>query len=212
MTHVGFTSIAMVLALTVASCADPERERLKATTKATYDTATGKLTELTSDANKNGRIDTWTEMDGARPVRSRIDTNEDGKIDRWEYYDQNGRLTKVGLSRRNGDKPDAWAYSTPDGKIARVEVSSTADEQHIDRWELYDAAGALTRIEEDTNHDGRPDKWERYETGALATAEFDQNGDGRPDRRLTYRDAELVLIETAPDASGTYTRKVQPGR
>ncbi len=206
------SSIAIGLALTVAACADPERERLKATTKATYDTATGKLTELTSDANKNGRIDTWTEMDGARPVRSRIDTNEDGKIDRWEYYDQNGRLTRVGLSRRNGDQPDAWAYSTADGKIERVEVSSTADEQHIDRWEFYDSSGVLMRVEEDTNHDGRRDKWERYENGTVATAEFDENGDGRPDRRLTYRDAELVLIETAPDASGTYTRKVQPGR
>jgi hypothetical protein len=212
MTQAGFTSIAMVLALTVVACADPERERLKTTTKATYDTATGKLTELTSDANKNGRIDTWTEMDGARPVRSRIDTNEDGTIDRWEYYDQNGHLTKVGLSRRNGDKPDAWAYSTADGKIARIEVSSTADERHIDRWEFYDAAAALARVEEDTNHDGRADKWERYENGAVATAEFDENGDGRPDRRLTYRDAELVLIETAPDASGAYRRKVQPGR
>jgi hypothetical protein len=188
MTQAAFPSIAMVLALAVAACADPERDRLRATTKATYDTATGKLTELTSDANKNGRIDTWTEMDGARPVRSRIDTNEDGKIDRWEYYDQNGRLTKVGLSRTNGDKPDAWVYSTPDGKIARIEVSSTADERHIDRWEFYDASGAMTRVE------------------------FDENGDGRPDRRLTYRDGELIAIEDAPDASGTYTRRVQPGR
>jgi hypothetical protein len=205
-------------ALVAHGCADPERERLKATTKPTYDKATGKLTELTSDANKNGRIDTWTEMDGMRPLRSRVDSNEDGRIDRWEYYDEAGRLTKVGFSRKAGDTPDAWAFSTPEGRIERVEVSSTGDEARIDRWEFYDLAtpgspdgpGPLARVEEDTNRDGRRDKWERYENGVVKTVEFDVTGDGRPDRRLTYRDAELVLVETEPDAAGRYTKALAP--
>jgi hypothetical protein len=172
-------------ALAVSACADPERDRLKATTKASYDSASGKLTELTFDANKNGRIDTWTEMDGTRPVRSRIDSNEDGKIDKWEYYDQAGKLSKVGLSRKGGDKPDAWAFAGADGQVERIEASSTGDEARIDRWE-------------------------RYENGVMTTVEFDENGDGRPDRRLTYRGADLASIETEPDASGKYTRKVEP--
>jgi hypothetical protein len=206
------------LLLVAAGCADPERERLKATTKASYDKTTGRLTELTYDANRNGRIDTWTDMDGTRPVRSRIDRDEDGRIDRWEYYDAAGKLARVGFSRRGDDTPDAWAYATADGRIARIEVSSTGDENRIDRWEFYDPAagkgegldaiGPLRGVEEDTNRDGRRDKWERYENGQLATAEFDESGDGRPDRRLTYRQAALVSIETEPDASGTYTRKV----
>jgi hypothetical protein len=174
-----------IAALGVSACSDPERARLKETTKASYDSASGKLTELTYDANKNGRIDTWTEMDGTRPVRSRIDSNEDGKIDRWEYYDQAGTLAKVGLSRNGGDKPDAWAFTGADGQTERIEVSSTADEKKIDRWE-------------------------RYENGVLVSAEFDENGDGRPDRRLTYRGGALVSIETEPDATGKYTRTIEP--
>lgn len=207
-------------ALLVHGCADPDRERLKATTKASYDKATGKLTELTYDANKNGRVDTWTEMDGTRPLRSRIDSDEDGRIDRWEYYDDAGRLTKVGFSRKADDKPDAWAYSTAEGRIDRIEISSTGDPARIDRWEFYDPSaatsqgptgtGPLLRVEEDTDRDGRPDKWERYVHGLVQTAEFDVTGDGRPDRRLTYRDAELVLIETAPDASGSYAKALVP--
>jgi hypothetical protein len=202
-------------------CADPERERLKATTKASYDKATGKLAELTYDANKNGRIDTWTEMDGTRPLRSRIDTDEDGRVDRWEYYDEAGKLSKVGFSRKADDKPDAWAYSTSEGRIDRIEISSTGDPAQIDRWEFYDASagktidgtaatGPLLKVEEDTDHDGRRDKWEHYVDGLVVTAEFDENRDGRPDRRLTYRDAELVLIETAPDASGRYAHAIAP--
>ncbi len=213
--------LAVCGAVLVHGCADPERERLKQTTKASYDKSTGKLTELTYDANKNGRIDTWTEMDGIKPLRSRVDSNEDGRIDRWEYYDETGRLVKVGFSRKADEQPDAWAYSTVSGRIDRIEVSSTGDPVHIDRWEFYDTTGAaagagvdgtgpLLRVEEDTNRDGRPDKWERYADGLVQVAEFDENFDGRPDRRLTYRDAELVLIEAAPDPSGRYTNVRAP--
>jgi hypothetical protein len=199
-----------------AACADPDKERLKDTTKATYDPATGRLKELTYDANKNGRIDTWTEMEGTRPVRARIDRNEDGKLDRWEYYGENGQLLKVGFSRADEGAPDAWAYSGPDGKVVRVEISSVRDEKKIDRWERYDPAtagadgmGALLESEEDVNKDGRPDKWETYERGAVKTAAFDEDHDGKADRRLTYEAGALVLIETEPDASGSYARQVR---
>ena len=205
----------------VQRCSNPERERLRSTTTATYDQASGKLTELTFDANKNGRIDTWTEMDGTRPLRSRLDSDEDGRVDRWEYYDAAGKLTKVGFSRTAGETPDAWAFAGPDGGIERIEISSAADPSRIDRWEFYErstAAGAsvpsnpgtVLRVESDTNADGRPDKWERYTAGVVSSVEFDENHDGRPDRRLTYKDSELALIETSPDATGRYQKAMSP--
>jgi hypothetical protein len=220
----GAAAVVAAAALAVPACSNPERERLQATTKATNDQATGRLTELTFDANKNGRIDTWTEMDGSRPVRARIDDNEDGRIDRWEYYDAGGKLAKVGFSRGGGDQPDAWAFPTPDGaRVERIEVSSVGDPSRIDRWERYDttaaigavsggAAGQLTSVEEDTNRDGRADKWERYENGLVKSAEFDEDGDGRPDRRLVYAGAELISIETAPDGRGGYAKRLAVGK
>ena len=118
------------------------------------------------------------------------------------------------------DKPDAWAFSTPAGRIERIEVSSTGDESQIDRWEFYDVVRLPQRRRRwyRSPAQGRggyqrrrsPDKWERYVNGLVQTAEFDENRDGRPDRRLTYRDAELVLIETAPDSSGRYTKVLAP--
>src|SRR3954452_2373824 len=95
-------------ALVASGCSDPERERIKKTTIPTYDKTTGKLTELTYDRNKNGRVDTWTDMDGTRPLRTRIDLDEDGKLDRWEYYDDKGALLRVGFSRKRDGKVDAW--------------------------------------------------------------------------------------------------------
>jgi len=198
----------VLAALSAAACGDPETERIKKTTLPTYDAKTGKLTELTYDKNKNGRIDTWTDMDGTKPLRSRIDLDEDGKIDRWEYYDDKGGLTKVGFSRKNDGKADAWAYSGADGKVARVEISSTADEKKIDRWEYYEG-GALARAEEDADGNGKVDRWETYQNGALKTAAMDENGDGTPDRKLTYDGGTLVLIESAPDALGRFTKRVE---
>ena len=93
--------------LGTSACSNPLPDPAKQTTRPTYDKTTGKLTQLTYDRNKNGVIDTWTDMDGATPLRSRIDTNEDGKIDRWEYYDGAGQLLKVGFSRKDDGKPDA---------------------------------------------------------------------------------------------------------
>ena len=206
-----------VAAASVAACSNPEKERIKETTKPTYDKTTGKLTQLTYDANKNGKIDTWTDMDGTKPLRSRMDLDEDGTLDRWEYYDDKGGLVKVGFSRKKDGKPDAWAYARADGKVDRVEVSSTSDEGKIDRWEHYDPAragaagessGALVAAEEDTNRDGKADKWETYENGAVKSTAFDEDFDGRPDRRLTYADGRLALIESEPDAAGQFQKKV----
>ena len=114
-----------------------QTERVKRTTQPTYDKETGRLTQLTYDRNKNGVIDTWTDMDGARPVLSRIDQDEDGKIDRWEYYGADQKLAKVGSSRGNDGKEDTWSFAGPDGSIARIEVSTRRDGK-VNRFEFYE--------------------------------------------------------------------------
>ncbi len=203
MERIALAALALCL---VSACSDPEKEQLRKTTIPTYDKTTGKLKQLTLDYNKNGVIDTWTDMDGARPVFTKQDRNEDGKMDRWEYFDANAKLIKVGFSRRDDGKPDAWAYSGADGKVERIDVSYTSDENRIDRREFYEN-DALVRSEEDTNADGRPDKWETYVNGGVKTAAFDDDKDGRADRRFTYEGATLAFVETEPDAAGNFTKK-----
>jgi EF hand len=206
--------LAIVTVSSVMACVDAEKERLKRTTMPTYDRVSGKLTQLTYDANRNGRVDTWTSMDGARPLLSRIDRNEDGKIDRWEYYDDAGVLVKVGFSRKDDGEPDAWAFAGADGEVQRIEFSSTGDETKIDRREYYgpkrlDATepSVLARVEVDSDGDGRCDRWETYENGSIRTVEYDLDGDGKPDRRLTYEGTILVLIESNPDGAGRFATR-----
>jgi hypothetical protein len=216
MTRGSLLSLLVGVSIAIPACADPAKDRLKASIEPSYDKATGRLTELAYDANGNGRADTWTDMDGARPLRTRIDTNEDGLIDRWETYDENGGLLRVGFSRAGTGVADAWAYPGANGSLHRIEISSAADEARIDRWEYYevsapgpDGRGALVRAEEDTTGDGRPDKWETYEEGAIREVAFDENGDGRPDRRLTYKAGGVVVVESQPDKAGQFARRVE---
>jgi hypothetical protein len=194
--------------LFATSCSNPDRARASRAITPAYDPATGKLTELAYDSNHNGRMDTWTTMDGARPILTRADTNEDGKLDRWEYYDAKSSLLKVGFSRADDGKANAWAFAGSDGSVTRIEISSVSDEKKIDRWEHYDAGG-IASAEEDTDHNGAADKWESYESGIVKTAAFDENADGKPDRRLTYSAGVLVTIESEPDASGVFTKVVE---
>src|SRR5205814_664191 len=52
----------------------------------------------------------------------------------------------------------------------------------------YDkSSGRLTRVEEDTDGDGKVDKWETYRGGTLASMALDTSGRGTPDRKLLYK-------------------------
>jgi hypothetical protein len=134
---------------------------------AQYDDKSGRLKRIELDSNKNGKIDTWTYMEGTRIDRIEIDRDEDGKIDRWEYYVDN-KLSRVGTSTRGDGVVDEWAYQRADGSLERVET--------------------------DTDRDGRVDKWENFDPPqkpggppVLRSVLMDPDSSGRPTRRLLYR-------------------------
>ena len=208
MSRISLMALALLMSAG-AACSDPEKERMKKTTQATYDPKTGKLTRLTADLNKNGKIDTYTYMDGTKVLRSEIDADEDGKIERWEYHDDAGKnVVSVAISREKNGKPDTWMYPGPDGKLVRAEISSEQDEKKIDRWEWYEA-DRLVRAEEDASGDGKVDKWETHRNGSLIAVMLDENYDGTPDRRLNYGDAgRLLTIESEPDGRGGFKKKI----
>ena len=122
------------LALVVSAC-DRQGDEARKRISPEYDKVTGKLVLLKYDSNGNGKVDTWSYMDGARVVRIEIDKDEDGKIDRWEYYGLDQKLEKIGSSRAQDGKEDAWSYPGADGTIARIDVSTKHD-------------GTITRVEQ----------------------------------------------------------------
>ena len=187
----------MSLPLISAGCngaAEEARKRISPE----YDKS-GKLTLLKYDSDGDGKVDTWSYMDGPRVVRIAIDKDQDGKLDRWEYYDASQKLEKIGTSRAQDGKEDAWSYPGADGTIVRIDVSTKHDGK-VNRVEHYEK-DVLVAAEEDGDGDGKMDKWETYDGSRLASVAFDTTHRGTPDRRLIYAADGRVRVEV--DSKGT---------
>jgi antitoxin component YwqK of YwqJK toxin-antitoxin module len=198
---------AIFVAVMLAACSSkPGPATTNGQLKPVYD-KTGKLKMLTFDSKKDGKIDTWTYMEGDRIARIEQDRDGDGKVDRWEYYDAQQRLSKVGMSSVNDGKVDRWAYPDAEGRLARIEIAVARDDK-ITRIEYYEPGNqAPARVEEDTDGDGKIDKWETYRNGSLATVAFDETHKGVPTRRLTYRADGTVQVEVDPLGTGKFVAK-----
>ena len=181
--------------------------------RAEYDNATGRLSKIELDANKNGKNDTVSYMDGTRVIRVELDLDENGKVERWDFYGPDGKLEKVGFASRNDGVMDSQAFYGSDGVVKRIEISTRRDSR-FDRTEYYER-NALVRSEDDSNGDGRPDKWDYYTPRpdhaagepayAISSTEFDDSGSGRAERRFVYgADGKVSRVEFHDEGTGTW--------
>lgn len=186
--------------------------------QAVYDNETGRLRTITFDANKNGKNDSVSYMDGTRIVRIELDLDENGKVERWDFYGLYGELEKVGSSSLNDGVMDSQAFYGAANAFQRIEISTKRDGR-FDKTEFYERNhNLLVRTEEDTNGDSRPDKWDTYEPNPNAKAgeagytitstAFDDTGTGRPNRRFVYGpDGAISRFEVDPEGDGTFVTK-----
>jgi hypothetical protein len=184
-------------------CAQGDSRR----TVPSYDSFTSRLVQLSADHDGDGQLDQWTYLDGSRVFRGEADSDGDGRIDRWEYFDVASVLVKVGTASRGDGVEDTWSDPAPtaDGEVHIAR--SLQRDRRADRHE-YLRGGVLARVEEDTNADGRIDKWDRYEGAVLREVGFDTTfAAGRPNRRVTY-DARghFAAVEADPEGDGTFVR------
>src|SRR5687768_4777783 len=115
--------LAALLSIGLAACRQAQGDR----PQASYDPKTGRLTTLVYDANKNGKNDAVSFMDGTRILRVELDWDENGEVERWDIYKPDRTLEKVGMSRKNDGVMDAQAFYSTDGALQRIEVSTRRD-------------------------------------------------------------------------------------
>lgn len=161
-----------------------------------YNPDTGQLERLAYDANQNGVAESVSFFRGSRIERIEVDVDEDGRVDRWEHYGADGRLVKVGFSRRTDGRENAWSFADAAGAIQRIEIAAGDDPTRVTRTEYFERE-ALVRAEEDTDADGRVDKWEWYEQGRLARLAFSEPG-GATRQEISYAaDGSVQLASNA---------------
>ena len=204
------TATALVLALVaIAGCSRPEGDR----PRALYDPRTGRLSQLSFDFNRNGRNDSVGYMEGTRVLRIELDADENGKVERWDIYGADRKVEKVGLSQRNDGVMDSEAFYTAAGALAYIRISTRRDGRY-DRTEYYEN-NVLVLGADDTNGDGRADKWDTYRPDpdaapnmppyAITSTAFDDSGRGRPERRFIYGPwGSIARVELDPDGDGVF--------
>jgi len=212
--------VSLLLVALVAACSPkPSGDR----PRAEYDNTTGHLSRIELDANKNGKNDTVSYMDGTRVIRIELDLDENGKVERWDFYGPDGKLEKVGFASRNDGVMDSQAFYAPEGVITRIEMSTRRDDR-FDRTEFYER-NVLVRSQDDSNADGRPDKWDYYTPRpnhaagepayAISATAFDDSGSGRPERRFVYGpNGKIARVEFDDEGTGnwrTRTPAAEPG-
>lgn len=199
-------SIALAMAFSACSKTEPPR--------AEYDAETGRLRKLAFDATGGGKNNAVGYLEGSRMRRIELDLDANGAIDRWDFYGADGKLEKVGLSQRNDGRMDAEAFYTPEGALRLMRVSTRRDGT-FDRTEHYEN-NVLIRSEDDTNGDGKPDKWDTYRPDAdlppsvrpyvVTSTALDETGRGTPSRRFFYGPGGGVeRVEVDPDGDGHFT-------
>ena len=192
-------AIAIIVAAGCKHSADSSEKRIEPI----YDRVTGRLQLVKYDSDGDGKTDIWTYMDGPRVVRTEADTNQDGKVDRWQYYGPDKKVDKIGLSTKNDGVEDRWAYLAADGTTTTRIESASGGSGKVSRVE-YLEQGVVVRVEEDTDGDGRVDKWETYDGPRLAVVGFDTLHRGAPDRRLVYGADGTVRIEIDTRGDGHF--------
>jgi hypothetical protein len=146
------------------------------------------------------------------------DLNKDGKPDVWKLYatiEQDGTTTDVLTCKQvdfdhDGRKDYVATYLKTGEKIA--EEFDFGFDGKFDAREHFDKKSAMPVIvERDTDHDKKPDMWEKYRDGVLESVHRDRNGDGKPDMWETY-DANGVITSILfdDDFDGRVDRKEAP--
>ena len=200
----------------VGSTQDPAHgARCRATT-----TSRAGSIQLNADQNGDGRIDQWTYLDGNRPMRGEADTDGDGRIDRWEYFDAASALSaSARRAAATGWKTRGRIRRRP-GRAKRTSSTSRDSRSACSDHREYFRGETLLRTEDDTNGDGRIDKWERYEASVLREAAFDTSFvHGRADRRVLYDEKgrfvtlKRIRMVTARSCvgAGEASRRLSPG-
>jgi hypothetical protein len=128
-----------------------------------------------SDANYDGRIDTWITFTKGHLAEVRLDNDHDGKPDEWKFYAE-GRLSRIRRDTNRDGKPDVWEIYRS-GKLERMGVDIDGDER-VDRW---DHDTELRRRFEEAERQKEQEEAKRQEALRSAAAKSDEDdGDEAP--------------------------------
>jgi len=145
----------------------------------------------TFDLNHDNQPDVWklyaTVDESGTKVQvltcKQVDYDHDGTKDYVATYKGTGELLHEEFDFTFDGKFDAREHYDPKtGKVNLIERDSDHDKKP-DIWEKFDKEGLLESVRRDRNADGKPDVWEQYDKGELTAILYDDDYDSKVDRK-----------------------------
>jgi len=143
------------------------------------------------DLNRDREADVWKVYSRTEEAETRlevmsckqVDFDHDGRKDYVVEYDAKGgkRIERFDFDF-DGRFDAAFELHERSGRPSKVQRDSNFDGRY-DLVEEYDEDGVLESVERDRNGDGKPDLWEQYLRGKLVAVLYDDNYDEQVDRR-----------------------------
>lgn len=173
--------------------------------------ARGKKVE-TFDLNRDNQADVWklyksVEQGGTRLeilTCKQVDYDHDGRKDYVAIYSDTGEMIAEEFDFTFEGRIDARRhYDRQTGRKVLVERDSDHDKKP-DVWEKYNSDGLLESVRRDSNGDGKPDIWEEYDNGVLVAILYDDDYDQRVDRR------EVRAVPGDDGSQATETEEERP--
>jgi hypothetical protein len=161
----------------------------------------------TFDLNKDNKPDVWklyqTSDEGGTTVEiltcKQVDLDHDGKKDYVQTYSRTGEMLAEEFDFTFEGSMDAREhYDRKTGKIYLIERDTDHDKKP-DVWEKYDSQGRIESVRRDRNADGKPDLWEQYKDGEILAILYDDDFDNKVDRRDELRSAPPATNESGTE-------------
>jgi antitoxin component YwqK of YwqJK toxin-antitoxin module len=130
-------------------------------------------------------------------------------FDRSERKDGRRTLLLKTLDADRDGRPEIEiAYDQKSGQLLSRREDTDYDGL-FDVENTYDERGQTIARNEDTNADGKPDRWTSFASGRATRVEVDRDGDGVRDGFYTYRDGWRAFEEHDTDNDGEIDRRVE---
>ena len=130
---------------------------------------------MTYDLNSDGKADVWklyaTVEEGGTTVETltckQVDFNHDGNKDYVAIYGRTGEMVAEEFDLTfEGSIDSRFHYDKKTGKKYLIERDTDHDRKP-DVWEKFDSQERIESVRRDRNADGQPDVWEQYRDGVL---------------------------------------------
>lgn len=163
----------------------------------------------TYDLDRDNRPDVWKIFATVKErgvetevmTCKQVDFDRDGVKDYVVTYRETGQMTSEEADLTFDGRFDSRHHFDKDGDTLYLIERDTDHDKKPDVWEKYGDDARLESVRRDTNADGKPDVWEQYVNGELMAILYDDDHDHRVDRKEQVKLAKPPIAPPPASAS-----------